>query len=149
MLFRSRLEVEVIEEPELVEVAQADPDLAEELELELHRIRERRAAERSQARDPFDAAIASTAAEARRPPNQIEARPSRLSDASAAAVAALHQEDPTNQAVELDIAPGTDHPPATAGTAREAREAIERPASQTPDLSGEDPELVEIGRAHV
>jgi hypothetical protein len=40
------LEVEVVEEPELVEVAQADPSLAEELELELTRIRERRAARR-------------------------------------------------------------------------------------------------------
>lgn len=39
-----RLEVEVVEEPELVEVAQADPDLSQELELELTRIRERRAA---------------------------------------------------------------------------------------------------------
>ena len=38
-----RLEVEVVEEPELVEVAQADPSLAEELEIELTRIRERRA----------------------------------------------------------------------------------------------------------
>jgi len=36
-----------VEEPELVEVAQADPSLAEELELELTRIRERRAARRS------------------------------------------------------------------------------------------------------
>jgi hypothetical protein len=37
-----RLEVEVVEEPELVEVAQADPSLAEELQLELSQIRERR-----------------------------------------------------------------------------------------------------------
>lgn len=43
------LEVEVVEEPELVEVAQADPSLAEELELELTRIRERRAARRGEA----------------------------------------------------------------------------------------------------
>ena len=41
------LEVDIVEEPELVEVAQADPSLAEELELELTRIRERRAARRS------------------------------------------------------------------------------------------------------
>jgi hypothetical protein len=40
------LEVEVVEEPELVEVAQADPSLAEELEIELTRIRERRASNR-------------------------------------------------------------------------------------------------------
>lgn len=40
------LEVEVVEEPELVEVAQADPSLAEELEIELTRIKERRAANR-------------------------------------------------------------------------------------------------------
>ena len=39
------LEVDVVEEPELVEVAQADPSLAEELELT--RIRERRVARRS------------------------------------------------------------------------------------------------------
>jgi hypothetical protein len=43
------LEVEVVEEPELVEVAQADPSLAEELEVELTRIRERRAARRGDA----------------------------------------------------------------------------------------------------
>jgi hypothetical protein len=46
------LEVEVVEEPELVEVAQADPSLAEELELELTRIRERRAAKRANAAVP-------------------------------------------------------------------------------------------------
>jgi hypothetical protein len=40
------LEVEVVEEPELMEVAQADPILAEELEIELTRIRERRASHR-------------------------------------------------------------------------------------------------------
>jgi hypothetical protein len=39
-----RLEVEVVVEPELVEVAQSDPRLAEELELELSRIRARRVA---------------------------------------------------------------------------------------------------------
>jgi len=43
------LEVEVVEEPELVEVAQADPSLAEELEVELTRIRERRATKRANA----------------------------------------------------------------------------------------------------
>ncbi len=40
------LEVEVVEEPELMEVAQADPSLAEELEIELTRISERRASQR-------------------------------------------------------------------------------------------------------
>ena len=40
------LEVEVVEEPELMEVAQADPSLAEELEIELTAIRERRASHR-------------------------------------------------------------------------------------------------------
>ena len=40
------LEVEVVEEPELMEVAQADPILAEELEIELTRIRELRASHR-------------------------------------------------------------------------------------------------------
>jgi len=43
------LEVEVVEEPELVEVAQADPSLAEELEIELTRIREGRASSRAEA----------------------------------------------------------------------------------------------------
>jgi len=38
------LEVEVVEEPELLEVVQADPKLSEEFELELTRIRERRRA---------------------------------------------------------------------------------------------------------
>lgn len=50
------LEVEVVEEPELVEVVQADPRLSEELELELSRIRERRAA----AAEGMDAAQGST-----------------------------------------------------------------------------------------
>jgi len=40
------LEVEVVEEPELMEVAQADPSLAEELEIELTRISARRASHR-------------------------------------------------------------------------------------------------------
>jgi hypothetical protein len=40
------LEVEVVEEPELMEVAQADPSLAEELEIELTGIGERRASQR-------------------------------------------------------------------------------------------------------
>jgi cytochrome c5 len=40
------LEVEVVEEPELMEVAQADPSLAEELEIELTPIRKRRASQR-------------------------------------------------------------------------------------------------------
>lgn len=43
---RPPLEVEVVEEPELVEVAQADPSQAEELELALTRIRESRQAAR-------------------------------------------------------------------------------------------------------
>lgn len=43
------LEVEVVEEPELVELAQADPSLAEELEIELTRIREDRATRRVEA----------------------------------------------------------------------------------------------------
>lgn len=53
------LEVDVVEEPELVEVAQADPSLAEELELELSRIRERRASAGT-----ASGAAAETAAEA-------------------------------------------------------------------------------------
>jgi hypothetical protein len=40
------LEVDVVEEPELLEVVQADPSLSEEIELELSRIRERRSAAR-------------------------------------------------------------------------------------------------------
>jgi hypothetical protein len=43
---RPQVEVDVVEEPELVEVAQADPSQAEELELALTRIRERRQAAR-------------------------------------------------------------------------------------------------------
>jgi hypothetical protein len=38
--------VVVVEEPELMEVAQADPSLAEELEIELTPIRKRRASQR-------------------------------------------------------------------------------------------------------
>lgn len=47
----TRLDAEVVEEPELVEVAQADPALAEELELKFSEIRERRQRARSQAGD--------------------------------------------------------------------------------------------------
>jgi hypothetical protein len=46
------LEVEVVEEPELLEVVQADPNLSEELELELTRIRERRRAAASPMASP-------------------------------------------------------------------------------------------------
>lgn len=63
----SSLEVDVVEEPELVEVAQADPSLAEELELELSRIRERRASDGIAAGTASGAAgetAAETAAEA-------------------------------------------------------------------------------------
>jgi hypothetical protein len=51
------LEVEVVEEPELLEVVQADPNLSEELELELTRIRERRRA----AASPMDSPAAAGA----------------------------------------------------------------------------------------
>ena len=51
------LEVEVVEEPELLEVVQADPHLSEELELELTRIRERRRA----AASPMDSPAAAGA----------------------------------------------------------------------------------------
>lgn len=52
-----RLEVEVVEEPELVEVAQADPSLAEELELELSQIRERRQSARREAGEALGAPL--------------------------------------------------------------------------------------------
>jgi len=51
------LEVEVVEEPELLEVVQADPKLSEEFELELTRIRERRRA----AASPMDSPAAAVA----------------------------------------------------------------------------------------
>ncbi|MEI6615204.1 MAG: hypothetical protein WCL59_01385 [Cyanobium sp. ELA507] len=51
------LEVEVVEEPELLEVVQADPKLSEEFELELTRIRERRKASAS----PMDSPAAAVA----------------------------------------------------------------------------------------
>ena len=52
-----RLEVDVVEEPELVEVAQADPSLAEELELELSQIRERRQNARKEAAEALGAPL--------------------------------------------------------------------------------------------
>lgn len=64
-----RLEVEVVEEPELVEVAQADPSLAEELELELSQIRERRQSARR------DAAEATAAPLERSPREPVSAEP--------------------------------------------------------------------------
>ncbi len=117
------LEVEVVEEPELVEVAQADPNLAEELELELSRIRERRAAA------------------AAKPAGQED-----LEQEDAASIEALEE----LSAPPTGIAAGEQgHPFAAAISA--ALEGVEAPAAQAtprratapaPDLSGEDPELV-------
>ncbi|MFM7268991.1 MAG: hypothetical protein ACKOZT_10465 [Cyanobium sp.] len=134
-----RLEVEVVEEPELLEVAQADPSLAEELELELSRIRERRAstaaasaaqqgAAPESARspvDPFAAAIAAAAAE-------VAARPQRPdpldTEASGATI------DPAElQAFAPDSAETREQEGERDPNAEEAA---------TPDLSLEDPELV-------
>lgn len=118
------LEVEVVEEPELVEVAQADPSLAEELELELSRIRARRAA---------------TAAAAE-PASQEE-----LED-NAASFTALEE----LSAPPAGIGPGEEGDPFAAAISA-ALEGVEAPAAQAaqsratasaPDLSGEDPELV-------
>ncbi len=134
-----RLEVEVVEEPELLEVAQADPSLAEELELELSRISERRAAAAAagaaqqgaspeSARrpiDPFAAAIAAATAEvATRPqrPDPVDAHPS--GDITDTALP---------QALEPDIAAALEHEAAPEHDAEEGA---------TPDLSLEDPELV-------
>ena len=123
------LEVEVVEEPELVEVAQADPNLAEELELELSRIRERRAA----------------AAAAAKPAGQEDLEQEDL-EQDAASIEALEE----LSAPPTGIAAGEQgHPFAAAISA--ALEGVEAPAAQAtprratapaPDLSGEDPELV-------
>lgn len=134
-----RLDVEVVEEPELLEVAQADPSLAEELELELSRIKERRAAAASAGAaqqdpapenvrspiDPFAAAIAAAAAEVATTPQRpdpIDAQPS--GETTDAAVP---------QALEPDIAATLEQ---EAPLEHDAEEAA------TPDLSLEDPELV-------
>jgi hypothetical protein len=124
------LEVEVVEEPELVEVAQADPNLAEELELELSRIRERRAA----------------AAAAAKPAGQEDLEQEDLEEEDAASIEALEE----LSAPPTGIAAGEQgHPFAAAISA--ALEGVEAPAAQAtprraaapaPDLSGEDPELV-------
>lgn len=122
------LEVEVVEEPELVEVAQADPNLAEELELELSRIRERRAAA------------------AAKPAGQEDLEQEDLEEEDAASIEALEE----LSAPPTGIAAGEQgHPFAAAISA--ALEGVEAPAAQAtprratapaPDLSGEDPELV-------
>lgn len=118
------LEVEVVEEPELVEVAQADPSLAEELELELSRIRARRAA---------TAAAAEPASE-----EELEE--------DAASFEALEE----LSAPPAGIGPGEEGDPFAAAISA-ALEGMETPAAQAapsratasaPDLSGEDPELV-------
>lgn len=133
-----RLEVEVVEEPELVEVAQSDPGLAEELELELSRIRERRASERSG--DPFNVATAAASpAEVSRDGNPVVAAPSPLSEASAAAVRTLEAAGPAFTAGDDDGAQGMEAAPATTASPTDAVARRELPA---PDLSGEDPELV-------
>lgn len=158
-----RLEVEVVEEPELIEVAQADPALAEELELELNRIREPRAAERATA-DPFAAAVAAARAEvaahpeaatwqepdgeSEGPPLELEA-PTLHSEAGGGAAESTAAEAGGARAISPQVAA----PELSAGgTTTEAVEApgLESPgevstaagASGAPDLSLEDPELV-------
>jgi len=128
------LEVEVVEEPELVEVAQADPNLAEELELELSRIRERRAA----------------AAAAAKPASQEDLEEEDLEqedlEEDAASIEALEE----LSAPPTGIAPG-EQGDRFAAAISAALEGVEAPAAQAtprratapaPDLSGEDPELV-------
>lgn len=124
------LEVEVVEEPELVEVAQADPNLAEELELELSRIRDRRAA----------------AAAAAKPASPEDLEQEDLED-DAASIAALEE----LSAPPSGIAAG-EQGDRFAAAISAALEGVEAPAAQAtprratappaPDLSGEDPELV-------
>jgi hypothetical protein len=125
------LEVEVVEEPELVEVAQADPNLAEELELELSRIRERRAA--------------AAAAAAAKPAGQEDLEQEDLEE-DAASIEALEE----LSAPPTDISAG-EQGDRFAAAISAALEGVEAPAAQAtprratapaPDLSGEDPELV-------
>jgi len=151
-----RLEVEVVEEPELVEVAQADPELAEELELELKRIRERRASRAAEAAGsnatPSEAtAPTGPASEAGRAKDQN--RPDPLAAAIAAAAAEVTASDASGMegiGGEMGAAMAAATPQLEAPTIHE--EAIKSPeptpaqqqgpARAAADLSKEDPELV-------
>jgi hypothetical protein len=82
------LEVEVVEEPELLEVAQADPSLAEEVELELSQIRLRRAAVR-EAGLPVNGASAPGAAQRNQGDGAAGRQPLDLTWEDPALVAAL------------------------------------------------------------
>jgi len=151
-----RLEVEVVEEPELLEVAQADPGLAEELELELKRIRERRASRTAEA-----AGSSSTPSEATSPTGppteagraEDQSRHDPLAAAIAAAAAEVtasgaSSEEPAGEGEGTAMAAAT--PQLVAPTIHEEADAIaepapvppQNPARVAPDLSSEDPELV-------
>jgi len=139
-----RLEVEVVEEPELLEVAQADPSLAEELELELSRIRERRAA--TAAATAPDTGP-ETAPEVEASPPQAEGS---REDGFAAAIATATAE--VAEVAEMPaMSPLATDPPGAEPMAEplepiaEALEpAVPMPSSAaaSPDLSQEDPDLV-------
>lgn len=145
-----RLEVEVVEEPELVEVAQADPELAEELELELKRIRERRASRAAEA-----AGSNATPSEATAPTGPAseagKAKDQNRSDPLAAAIAAAEVTASDASGMEgIGGETGAATPQLEAPTIHE--EAIKSPepspaqqqgpARAAADLSKEDPELV-------
>ncbi|MFM7267658.1 MAG: hypothetical protein ACKOZT_03590 [Cyanobium sp.] len=146
-----RLEVEVVEEPELLEVAQADPSLAEELELELSRIRERRAATAAATADntaPETGPETAPEVEAA-PPQAEDSREDGFAAAIAAATAEVADvadvaEMPAVSAVATDP-PGAEPMAEPLEPIAEAlKPAVPMPSSAaaSPDLSQEDPDLV-------
>lgn len=125
-----RLEVEVVEEPELLEVAQADPELAEELDLELQRIRERRAAAREPASEPLAELISAASSEVST--DEAGLGQERQQEENAGAISPEELRAPTLQ---------TEEPELQASGAMGA--SVEQPTQPAaPDLSAEDPELV-------
>jgi hypothetical protein len=136
-----RLEVEVVEEPELVEVAQSDPQLAEELELELSRIRARRAASALKLEKPQSPALSvepSGMAAAATEPERAQG--TGLGTATPLQpvgweLAAASSQGP----VEAKTLPA---PELTAATSKEPSGAAELAATRAVPLSLEDPDLV-------
>jgi hypothetical protein len=136
-----RLEVEVVEEPELVEVAQSDPRLAEELELELSRIRARRAASAQKPETPQRSA----------PPVEPSGMAAAAAEPDGAQSAGLETAEPL-PTVGWELATATSQSPAEAktppapelagATSKEPIVAAELAATSAVPLSREDPDLV-------
>jgi len=135
------LEVEVVEEPELVEVVQADPRLSEELELELSRIRERRAATQGMDAAQREAPGAERN-EAASAPAQPEAGPASNGTGEAAVQAKAGAVVAAPEPLSPIEVIGAARRGAPAAPATEAVAGVELAATAPVPLGLEDPDLV-------